>query len=324
MSESNTGAASAGAQSNTSITSNSPATEAVEAAESAIAEMEAEDTSDESADDESAEEVEQPAPVSKYKVKIDGQEVELGLDDLKKYASMGKAAQKRMEEAANVRKENDTLKKEIQTFFEMLKSDPLSILQDDSLGLDVKKLAEEVMNKEIERAKKSPEQLEIERLQKELEGKNKREKELEDNKKRSEYEKMQNEAAASIEKDILEALETKELPKSPYVMNRMIGMMHLAAKEGIKLTAKDVLPIVKKQIHEDFKNVSGLMPEEQLEAILGEDKVKALRKRYLAKVKQTQSAKDIKSTGGDVQSSNNQKSKQAVNARDFFKKLGSL
>lgn len=266
-----------------------------------------------------------------FKVKIDGQEVELSETELKKYASLGKSAQKRFEEAAVIRKENEAIKKDIQTFFEMLKNDPLSILGDESLSLDKRKIAEMIMNEEIEKSKKSPEQVEKESLQKQLEAAQKKIKEAEDGKKREEWERLQNEAATSIERDIMDALDTKELPKSPYVINRMVSMLHIAAQNKINLSAKDVLPIVKKQIMDDFKGLSGLLPEDQLEAILGEDKVKALRKRYLQKVKSSQqvttSAKDVKSTGGDVQSAksaNRDGAKKAVNARDFFKKIGSI
>jgi hypothetical protein len=264
-----------------------------------------------------------------FRVKIDGKEVDLTETELKKYASLGKSAQKRMEEAAIIRKENEAIKKDIETFFNMLRNDPLSILSDESLGLNKQKIAEMIMNEEIERAKKSPEQLEKEKLQKELEAAQRKIKEAEEGKKREEWERLQNEAAASIERDIMEALDTKELPKSPYVINRMINMLHLAAQNRINLSAKDVLPIVKKQIMDDFKGLSGLLPEEQLEAILGDDKVKALRRRYLQKVKaqqaQTASVKDVKSTGGDVKSqTSDKKGKQPLNARDFFKKIGSI
>lgn len=273
-----------------------------------------------------AEKAAKPAEANKtYKVKIDGQEVDLTEDELRKYASLGKSAYKRMEEAATVRKENEALKKDINSFFELIKNDPLRILKDEALGLDLKKIAEMVMNEEIEKARKTPEQLQIEELQKQLQGKEKREKEVEEGRKKLEWEKLQNEAAASIERDIMEALKTKELPESPYVMSRMVNMLYLAAQNGINLTAKDVLPVVKKQIMDDFRGLTGILPEDKLEEMLGEDKISNLRKRYLKKVKQVAGVNAIKSSGGDVKSAagKDAKAKEKVSAKDFFKKLGS-
>lgn len=305
---------------NTSDTSNTEVdVNESEATEEELAELDSEETQE-------SRPAKTAAPSKTHKVKIDGQEVELTEDELRKYASLGKSAYKRMEEAATVRKENEALKRDINKFFEVIKNDPLSILKDEALGLDVKKLAEMIMNEEIERAKKTPEQIRIEQLEKELAAKVTREKEAEEARKKLEWEKLQNDAAASIERDIMEALDSKELPKSPYVMNRMVNMLYLAAQNNIDLSAKEVLPIVKKQIMDDFKGLTGLLPEEQLEALLGDDKISSLRKRYLKKVKQVGGVNNIKSVGGDVKSSADKdaKPKEKIAAKDFFKRLGTM
>lgn len=297
------------------------------AAPAAVTPDTAADTSNETeiseADEAAAAAAAKPAAPAREKIKVDGKELELTPEELRKYASLGAAGQKRMEEAAQVRKENDSIKKDIASFFEMLRNDPLAILNDPNLGVDVKKLAERVINDEVERAKKSPEQLEKERLTKELEDAHKKIKTAEDGRKKEEFERLQNEQATQIERDINEAIDSNQLPKSPYVVRKMADLMLLATQQGIDLSAKDVVPIARKQMMEELRGMTGILPEDILEEILGNEKVANLRKRYINKVKAVKNSSDIKATAAGAKPGPKSQDKPKVAAKDFFKKLGS-
>ena len=264
-----------------------------------------------------------PAKPTSEKIKVDGVDVEMSPEELRKYASLGKAGQKRMEEAAIIRKENETMKRDVNAFFEMLKNDPMAILNDPNVGVDLKKLAEQVLNAEVEKAKKSPAQLEKEGLQKQLEDAHKKIKAAEDGRKREEMENLQNQEAQQIEKDINEAIESAEIPKSDYIVRKMADLMLLAAQQNIDLSAKDVAPLAKKQMMADLKAMTGILPEDVLEELLGNDKVAKLRKRYIDKVKAVKNSAGVKQTVAGAKPAEKTQQKQKVAARDFFKKLGS-
>src|ERR1041385_1180397 len=104
--------------------------------------------------------------VKKFKLKVDGKDLdeEVNLDDeeyLTKQLQLAKAAQKRMGEYA-------TLEKQVKSFIEELRRDPKKVLSDPNVGIDVKKLAASVIEEEIANSKKSPEQLEKEKLEAKL------------------------------------------------------------------------------------------------------------------------------------------------------------
>jgi hypothetical protein len=85
------------------------------------------------------------------KVKIDGQEQELSIKELKRLSSLERASQKRMADAARIQQEHKQL-------MQSLKENPAEALK--LAGRDHKKWAEEVLAREYELAQLSPEQRE--------------------------------------------------------------------------------------------------------------------------------------------------------------------
>src|SRR5439155_16062490 len=76
----------------------------------------------------------------KLKLKVDGREEELPEEEVVKWAQMGRAAQKRFQEASEKRKQAED-------FIRMLKEDPISVLSNPAIGVDFRKLAEEYLSK---------------------------------------------------------------------------------------------------------------------------------------------------------------------------------
>lgn len=260
--------------------------------------------------------------VGKRKIKVDGQELELTQEEIDKYASLGKAAHKRMQEAAEVNKKFEKLEQNVDVFLEMLKSNPERVLAD--MGHDVKALAEAIMNKEVEEAAKTPEQKEKEELLRKLEEAENKNKEAESEKKRIASEKMNNEIASQIEKDINDAIESNKAPKDPEFVRKVADLLLLATAKGIDVSAADVIPLAVKHRTEHFKATIPTLSDEELENMLGKDRISALRRRYLQKLKQpTITAKDVKSTGLEEKNKKNEE-KQKISSKDFFNKLGSF
>lgn len=233
--------------------------------------------------------------LKKYKLKVHGKEVEEELDinddeAITKHLQMSKAAQIKMQEAAELRKAAEE-------FITLLKTNPRKVLSDPNINVDLKKIAEEYMQEQIENAAKSPEQLEKERLQKELEElKSKYEKD-EKERKEAEFKRLQAEQEEKIQSDIESALNTNNLPKTPYTVRKMAEMMMIALQNGIDLSPKDLVPLLRKQMNADIKDLFSASSDDVLEELIGKDTISRIRKRNLAKVKQAaETANQVKTT----------------------------
>lgn len=230
--------------------------------------------------------------LKKLSLKIDGNEQEeelpFEIDDdpkaieyMKKHLQMSKMANKRAQESA-------TLQKQVMGFIEQLKKDPRKALSDPRIGVDIKKLAYEVLNEEVENSKKTPEQLEKEQMENEIKAlREERAREKEEMQQR-ELERLQEQEYIRLDASFSKALEGSDLPKSPYVVKKMAEVMLVALESGIKVEPDQVLPIIRGEIIEDMKQMFAAMPAEAVSQILGKDLVGKIRKGNLAKAKEVQ------------------------------------
>ena len=263
-----------------------------------------------------------------YKLKVGGKDLEVDESELLKRAQMGYSADQKWQEAANMRKQMDS-------FIQLLQQDPAKALE--QMGYDVDKMAEDRIKYRIEEMQKSPEQLEREKMQRELEAmKTERERERAEAQAR-ETQRLQDQFAIEIENDISSALDDNSygFPKTPYVVKRVADMMILAVQEGIKtnnprlknITAKDVLPIVRDEIHREQQELYSMSTDYVFEQLVGKNRLNQYRR---SKIKKTAtkpaSASDVKATGTrELQKAQDEANKSAkkVSAKDFFKTLGS-
>lgn len=245
-----------------------------------------------------AQKVQAAKQLKALKIKVDGQEYEESLpfeipdtqearDYMTRNLQMSKVANKRMGEKAQ-------LENEVRQFLEQLKSNPKKLLTDPTYGVDLKKLAAQMIEEEIANAAKSPEQLAKEALENELsELKEQRKKEKEENETR-EFERIQQMEYDRYDNLMTQTLEKSDLPKSPYVIKKMADYMLMGLKEGLDITPEDVLPLVREEILEDIRQMSQAMPLETIEKLFGGDILTKIRKKNVAKAKsqpQTAAAK---------------------------------
>lgn len=255
----------------------------------------------------------------KLKYKVDGQEFEDELDfndeeKMREMLQLSKVARKRMNEYS-------TLDKQVGAFLEKLKKDPRSVLSHPDIGMDLKKFAADIIEDEIERSKKSPEQLRAEELETEL----KRLKEERENEKKSARER---EIEALEEKEferyntlIEKAVASTELPNSPYVVQKMADYLILAVQNGIEIDPLALAPIVRDEVMNDIQELFKVAPVELIEKLVGKDKLKEVRQKAIKAVKNPETAS---ATGGskipDVAkgSSPVKSSEPKKNFKDFF------
>lgn len=181
--------------------------------------------------------------------------------------------------------EYSSLEKEIKAFVEELQKNPKKALANPLVNIDLKKLAAEIIEEEIENSSKSPEQLEKEKLQAELKSmKEEREKEKEDSKQK-EFSRLQEQAYEQYDVAMSKAIEGSKLPKTPYVVKKMADYLMLGLQNGLDVTPEDVISIVESDMHADLKEMFAVMPEEVIEGIVGKETLNKIRKKNLSKAK---------------------------------------
>lgn len=233
----------------------------------------------------------------KFKYKADAQEIEEELDDAEiiKRLSLAKGAQSRIQKAAEVEKQKAALEADVREMMLQLQKNPLAVLKNPNLGVDLRKVVEEYIREDLaeqekvlEENKKTPEQKEFERLMKENE---EAKKELERIKKEASEKELQertNKEKETYTREFKDAIAAGDLPDNPYIMSKFADMMIVAAKAGVSVTPKELIPLVREQYINEFKGMIGSqLPDEVIEEILGGDRIKSLRSKQLARLKQT-------------------------------------
>jgi hypothetical protein len=223
-------------------------------------------------------------------LKIDGiestEDLPFEIDDdpkivewMTKNLQMSKMAGKRATEKA-------TFEREVSSFIQELKTNPRKALSNPAIGLDVKKFAQEIIEEEIAQMQKSPEQIEKESITKELqELKAEREREREEFRQK-ELKRGEQEEFQRYDSIFTKALESVELPKTPYTTKKMADTMLAALEHGIQVEPQDIVGIVKEEIMKDIEDMFSAMPSEVVSKIIGKKHLDGLRKTNLAKVKE--------------------------------------
>jgi hypothetical protein len=257
--------------------------------------------------------------VEKFKIKVNGEEKEVELDwndkeSIIRKLQLAEAAQQAMQAKAETEK---AFEREVGR----LKDDPWSVLEE--LGYNPDELAEARIQRIIDDAQKSPEQKAREQEQAELQALRDRIKKQEEREQQLEYEKIQAKAEADLDAEIDEALSsTTELPKSQYVKRRVADALAWAMDQTDEVgnalypdvSAKDVVPLVEKELNQELNNFFDNMPEKVLERFVGNNNIERLRKSRLAKMP---NKKKIVDTGKKEEIP---KKRKKINLLDFQRK----
>lgn len=257
--------------------------------------------------------------IKEFQLKVNGKVINKKIDlsdeaALKNELQLSAAARQAMQEAAN-------LKKLYESEVSRLKQDPFSVLAE--LGLDPDQLAEMRIQQRIEEMKKSPEQIERERIQAELQAAREEANRLKAEREAEQFEKLKDQAAAQIETEIEQALDShKTLPKSRHIVKRIADSMLWAMSNGYDdVTAEDVMPLVEKEWREEMSRLMDDSPEDVLEQLIGQRNIERLRAKRLNAMATTKTANSVKPTAASVQKQED-KPREKIKQRDFFRSLG--
>lgn len=260
--------------------------------------------------------------IKEFQLKVNGKIVNKKIDlsdenNLRNELQLAAAARQSMQEAAN-------LKKLYESEVSRLKQDPFSVLAE--LGLDPDQLAEMRIQQRIEEMKKSPEQVEREKIQAELQAAREESRRLKEEREAEQFEKLKDQAAVQIETEIEQALDShKTLPKSRHIVKRIADSMLWAINNGFEdVTAEDVMPLVEKEWRDEMSRLMDDSSEDILEQLIGQRNIDRLRAKRL-NVMNTSNAKtasSVKPTAASVQKQEEVK-REKIKQRDFFRNLGS-
>lgn len=258
--------------------------------------------------------------LKKLKLKFNGREVEEDLpfeipeehaEYMTRQLQMARLSQHKSQEFSQ-------LEREVGAFLQELKANPRKALANPSIGIDVKKLAAEILEDEIAQSQKTPEQIEKESLEAELQAlKSEREKEKEELQ-RQELERLTEREFERYDNLMSSALETSNLPKSPYVVKKMTEYMIQAVENNIDIEPKDVIPLIQEEMHGDVRELLRALPPEMVEKLLGEEIITSLRKNRVAASKKP--PVPVKSSLKDVGQRTEKKPvvEQPKTIKDFF------
>jgi hypothetical protein len=191
---------------------------------------------------------------------------------------MYSSSNKKFQEAAKIRKQSEQL-------INLLKTDPMSVLQHPSLGHDVRKIAEEFLYQRLQEDKMTPAERELMEVKEKL-----RQKEAEENAvKEAETEKQNATLRAHYEdeytKDILSTLKVSGLPQTSSTVKKMAYYMYQGLERGVELKASDVVKLVEEDYKRDIQEFITPLDSDRLTNFLSEDLLKKIRSIDLARLK---------------------------------------
>lgn len=216
----------------------------------------------------------------KYKLKVDGAErqLELSDDEVSVRLQKAEAAERRMQEAAEVRKQ-------FKSIIDAIKENPAEALKDPVFGLDVRKMIEDQILAEYEAEQLSPQEREKAELQKQLKEYQAKEEKAKAEQQQRARQEMEKKYQAEMERDFMEAIDKGGLPKTRHTLAMMAEIAQLNLQHGIELTPAQMAAEVKAQVADRNKQVFGGLKGEALASYLGEDVVKEIIRFSVAKVK---------------------------------------
>ena len=257
--------------------------------------------------------------IKKLKLKFNGKEIEEDLPFEIDEAHADWLAKQRQKAMLADHKANEysQLEREIGAFIQELRKNPKKALSNPAIGLDIKQFAAEILQEEIEQAQKTPEQIKEEALQRELEElKAERAREKEEMNAR-ELERLTEREYERYDNLMSSAIESSDLPKSPYVVKKMTEYLMMGIENGIDVEPKDVIPLIREEIQNDIQEMFQVMPAEVIEQILGKSNIEKLRKKRVANAKAPIPVKaSVKDVGAQKKEEKKEEKKQTL--RDFF------
>ena len=188
----------------------------------------------------------------KHRVKVDGKEAEVDFDELVKGYTHGAAANARMREAAEARKELEAARQRERQILESMRNPDSIFEMAQKQGIDIDSYMHDRVLKKMQYEMMSPEERASYERDRKLEQYEARDKKEAEAKQQAELERMRQHAVTELETNILAHLEKQGGNVSPAVVGRAVDAMIAAMQAGQEIS-----------IEEAFKRASGWFERER-------------------------------------------------------------
>jgi hypothetical protein len=224
---------------------------------------------------------------AKHKVDLDGEELEVDYEEMRKGYQRAQAANKRFLEAKRLREEASQDTDKIKQLFALAKDDPDILLE--ALGVEPLTYAERRLLKQIDEEKKSPAQQEAEKWERIAEQR-RREAEKYDAEQRSRAEQQATEKwVAHFTNIVDQTIEKAGFTKSQLNTSRVGKYIEIALANEMEPDIDDMAQSLIEDYGSEHKALYGSLPGEQLAKLLGEDGLKKLREYDMGRLKSEKS-----------------------------------
>ena len=216
-----------------------------------------------------------------YKMKVLGEERELTEEQYQRYAQKGVAADEKLRQASEKMREADTL-------LQLAQRDPLAYLQ--RTGVDVHKLAEEMLYQKYKQEELSPAQREQMAREQKLRHYEEQEARWQEQQQREQQEQQSNAARQRFLTDTKAALEGAGLPFNNQSVLFVASYMEQAERtaraqgnDSPRISPADVIPWMRQDIEGMLRYSAENMPDEKFHQVL-RSRVEKLDGKALAKL----------------------------------------
>jgi predicted RNase H-like nuclease (RuvC/YqgF family) len=266
----------------------------------------------------------QQAP-QKHKVKVNGKEVEVTLEDLKKRYEHAQAANEKFRQAAEVQKQYQQAQQEIQKVkgvFDHLKGNPTSFFElADALGVDLDKLAHEHVLKQYKIASMSDDERRVYDMEQKLS-------KYEQDRQRYQQEEQQRNKSATlqrartdVESSLVNFFTDQKITPTPEMMERVLSdALYFAEESGMSL------PQAIARAHNRYASSMSRLKTQALEEAIRTGQVPddlrtLFRKADVEKLGNPFRSKQESRPPNDTPRQQNRSNKPVTQTDDFFNRL---
>jgi hypothetical protein len=219
-----------------------------------------------------------------FDVTIDGKVHKMTESELIREASLGRGAEKRFDEASQMRRQAEQLLGRLRDPKEAIK-----LLNDPQLGLDknqIREAFEEWYSENvIKPSEMSPEQRKLHEANQRLAEYEKREQERKQKEEHEQMARMDAETAQKLQKEIIELADSSGLPKTRFTISRIAHWMRVNEAKELNAPKELILEQVRKEMRDVVGSLTEASEGEMLIKILGEGTIKKLRAYDLAQIR---------------------------------------
>lgn len=216
--------------------------------------------------------------IRKFKVKVDGQELEVDEAELLKGYGHQRAASKRMQEAIKMRKQAEE-------FIGLLKDKNALFQVIQKLGHDPRQLSEEYLGSIVEDELLDPKEREFRKTKAELQRLKELDKMREEQATEARMSMLKKKYSEDYNKQFQEALEKVKLPVKKHTVQEMAKYIYKASKLGYQMSAMEAAKLVEEDVKDAQRSIVGDADAETLMKLFGDDLVNKIRKWDTSRLK---------------------------------------